>query len=122
MTMVMLCAALLPTVEFKLIGLGFCLFCCKLVMKCECETCTCKKRTHVLVVTTCRYRSSTVLIMSQENHSTIRTLLSKRCQTEVTSAMEVVCCCCLFAGGVAISKSPPPKGFIVIFLIIKITQ
>jgi hypothetical protein len=29
----MLCAALLPTVVVKLIGLGFCLFCCKLVMR-----------------------------------------------------------------------------------------
>ncbi len=45
-----------------------------------------REKTQVLVVTTRRFRSSAVLIMSQENHSTIRTLLSKRCQTEVTSS------------------------------------
>lgn len=46
------------------------MFCCMLVMKC-----TCKKkddRTNVLVIATCRYRSSTVFLMRKENHPTTR--------------------------------------------------
>jgi hypothetical protein len=43
-----------------------------------------------------------------------QTFLSKKHQTEVTSAEEVVGWLVVVAGGVAISKSPPPKGFIAI--------
>ena len=44
----------------------------------------------MLVVTTRRFRSSAVLIMNKENHSIVRTMLSKSYQTGVTSAKEVV--------------------------------
>ena len=69
----------------------------------------------VLVNTTRRFRSSAVLIMSQENHSIIRTFLSKRYQTGVTSAKEVVCCCCCCADGVA-QRNPTIQKFHIRFL------
>ena len=69
----------------------------------------------VLVNTTRRFRSSAVLIMSKENHSIVRTLLSKRYQTGVTSAKEVVCSCLFVAGGVA-HRNPTTQKFHIRFL------
>ena len=68
----------------------------------------------MLVNTTRRFRSSAVLIMSKENHSIIRTFLSKRYQTGVTSAKEVVCFCCC-ADGVA-QRNPTIQKFHIRFL------
>ena len=65
----------------------------------------------MLVNTTRRFRSSAVLIMSKENHSIVRTLLSKRYQTGVTSAKEVVCSCLFVAGGVAHIEIPTTQRF-----------
>ena len=69
----------------------------------------------MLVNTTRWFRSSAVLIMNKENHSTVRTLLSKRYQTGVTSAKEVVCSCLFVAGGVA-HRNPTTQKFHIRFL------
>jgi len=106
----MLCAALLPTV-FQTNNAR--LVCCKLVMK----KVPVKIKRKVLVNTTRRFRSSAVLIMNKENHSIVRTLLSNRYQTGVTSAKEVVCSCLFVCcGWCRPSKPHHPKvslGFLI---------
>ena len=71
----------------------------------------------MLVNTTRRFRSSAVLIMNKENHSIVRTLLSKMYQTGVTSAKEVVCICLFVCcGWCRPSKPHHPKvslGFLI---------